>query len=77
MTAELQQAESEDRILLKKYIKHIMDYEGMDFLDDHCRYTASSEHEISSFTDREWGRLRALRDVIDAEKDNGSRTQAS
>ena len=62
MTAELKQAESEDRILLKKYIKHIVNHEGTDFLDDHC-------DDPNLFTNDNWNTLTAIRDELIAENE--------
>ena len=41
--------------LLGKYIRHIRDYEGTDFLDPWCR-------NVSLFSDKEWNTLVELRD---------------
>lgn len=43
--------------LLKKYIRHIVDHEGIDYLENHHR-TIYSGHE--EFTDQQWRQLQAL-----------------
>jgi len=43
--------------LLKKYIRHIGDNEGIDYLENSCRTHYRGDQE---FTDEEWRQLRAL-----------------
>ncbi len=43
------------RALLKKYIAHIVEYEGTDFLDEWCR------GHPTLFSDEEWKELLLIR----------------
>lgn len=50
------------RELLKKYIEHVSEYEGVSFLADHTR---SSYDGMPVFTDEEWDELKKIESEIE------------